>query len=506
MASIVKNLAAVVTLATFALSGTTLAGKADDTLNVAFDRELESLDNYVNTAREGILISRMIWDGLLYRDPQTNEYLGNLATSYKWIDDLTMEFELRQGVSFHNGEAFDADDVVYTVNWTANPDNGVTTQRNVNWMKSAEKIDQYTVRLHLKEPFPAALEFLSGPVVMYPNEYYAEAGPKGMGVKPVGTGPYKVTDVEVGKRYTLVKNENYYDDSPKGQPAIGTIIIRTIPELNTQIAEVMAGQLDWIWKVPADQAERLDQMGRFTVKNSQTMRIGYLAMDAIGRSGDNPFQDLKVRQAVAHAIDRENIVKALVKGASQVVHTACFPSQFGCTDEAMKYEYDPEKAKQLLAEAGYPDGFETPFFAYRNRDYAEAIISNLNAIGIETQFQYLKYAALRDKVHASEVPFNFMTWGSYSVNDTSAITSHFFKHGADDMARDDQVKQWLDIADRSTDPAVRKENYAKALARIAEQAYWLPLWSYNTNYVFSQDVEFEPTPDEIPRFFTMSWK
>jgi peptide/nickel transport system substrate-binding protein len=322
---------------TLALSAPALAGKADDTLNIAFDRELESLDSYINTAREGILISRMVWDGLLYRDPQTNEYTGNLATSYQWIDDVTMEFELRQGVTFHNGEPFDADDVVYTVNWTADPASGATTQQNVNWMKSAEKLDQYKVRLHLKEPFPAALEFLSGPVVIYPNEYYAEVGPKGMGVKPIGTGPYKLTEVEVGKRYVLVKNDDYYDGSPKGKPSIGNIVVRTIPELNTQIAETMAGQLDWIWKVPADQAERLDQMGRFTVKNSQTMRIGYLAMDAAGRSGENPFQNEKVRQAVSYAIDRQGIVDALVKGESQVVHSACFPSQFGCSEAVMKY-------------------------------------------------------------------------------------------------------------------------------------------------------------------------
>jgi peptide/nickel transport system substrate-binding protein len=304
----------------------------------------------------------------------------------------------------------------------------------------------------------------------------------------------------------LVKNDDYYDGSPKGKPSIGNIVVRTIPELNTQIAETMAGQLDWIWKVPADQAERLDQMGRFTVKNSQTMRIGYLAMDAAGRSGENPFQNEKVRQAVSYAIDRQGSVDALVKGESQVVHSACFPSQFGCSEAVMKYEYDPAKAKRLMAEAGYPEGFETPFYAYRERDYAEAMISNLNDIGIKTQFQFLKYAALRDKVQAGEIPFTFMTWGSYSINDASAITSQFFKFGADDMAHDEQVKQWLETADTSTDSAVRAENYAKALQRIAEQAYWLPLWSYNTNYVYTQDLEFEPTPDEIPRFFTMSWK
>ena len=142
------------------------AGKSDDTLNVAIDRELESIDNYYNTAREGIVISRMVWDGLLYRDPKTNEYLPNLATSYKWVDSKTIEFDLRQGVKFHNGEKFDADDVVFTLNYLADPANGAKPARNVNWWKNAEKLGEYKVQLNLKKEFPAALEFLSGPIVM----------------------------------------------------------------------------------------------------------------------------------------------------------------------------------------------------------------------------------------------------------------------------------------------------------------------------------------------------
>ena len=195
------------------------ADKASDTLNVAFTKELENVDSYFNSSREGVVMQRAVWDGLIYRDPSTNEYIGNLATEWNWIDDLTLELKLREGVKFHNGEPFNADDVVYTVNFVADEANGVKTQRNVNWMKSAEKIDDYTVRIHLKNPFPAAVEFLSGPVSIYPNEYYAEAGPTGMGLKPVGTGPYKVTEVVPGQHFKLEAYEGYHD-SPKGKPSI----------------------------------------------------------------------------------------------------------------------------------------------------------------------------------------------------------------------------------------------------------------------------------------------
>ncbi|WP_340108976.1 ABC transporter substrate-binding protein [Pikeienuella sp. HZG-20] len=482
------------------------ADKASDTLYAAFNVELENVDSYANSSRQGVVMQRAIWDGLLYRDPATGEYKGNLATSWEWIDDVTLELKLREGVTFHNGEPFDADDVVYTVNFIANPESGVKVQRNVNWLKSAEKLDQYTVRLHLKAPFPAAIEYLSGPISMYPNEYYAKAGFSGMGLNPVGTGPYKAVSITPGQHFVLEKNENYHD-SPKGQPSIGKIDIRTIPDVSTQMAELFGGTLDLIWRVPTDQADKLAATGRFTVANASAMRIAYLTMDAAGRSGeDNPFTKQKVRQAVNHAINREELVTALVKGESLVINTTCFPSQFGCEQDVMKYEYNPEKAKALLAEAGYPDGFTTNFYAYRDRDVIEAVLHYLSEVGIKADLNMLQYPALRDLQMKGDSPISFLTWGSYSINDTSASTSQFFKLGQMDDARDEQVKAWLDIADVSTDPEVRKENYSKALKRIAEQAYWAPMFSYNTAYVYSKDIDYTPTPDEVLRFTTMKWK
>ncbi|WP_246040591.1 ABC transporter substrate-binding protein [Roseovarius arcticus] len=488
-------------------AGAALADKANDTLSIAFTKELENVDSFFNSSREGVVMQRAVWDGLIYRDPETNEYKGNLATSWEWIDDKTLEFKLREGVKFHDGSDFNADDVVATVNFVAKEENGVKTQRNVNWMEAAEKIDDYTVRITTKDVFPAAIEFLSGPVSMYPADYYAEVGPSGMGLKPVGTGPYKVTEVIPGQHFVLEKNENYHD-SPKGQPTVPNIDIRTIPDVNTQLAELFSGSLDLIWQVPADQAEKMAEMGdRFTVLNESTMRVGYLSMDAAGRSSmdPNPFTDVRVRQAVNHAIDRQALVDNLLKGKSKVVSTACYPSQFGCSQDVTNYDYDPEKAKALLAEAGYEDGFSTEFYAYRDREYAEAISSYLNAVGIQTDFKLLQYSALRELNMKGEVPIQFSTWGSYSINDASAMVSQFFKKGSLDDAQDDQTKEWLDVADSSTDPDKRLEFYTKALQRIADEAYWAPLFSYNTNYVMTKEVQYTPTADEVLRFTDMTW-
>lgn len=483
------------------------AGKSDDTLNIALNKAIENYDQYFNTAREGIVFARQVWDNLLDRDPGTGEYKPLLAKSYRWVDPLTLDFELREGIVFHNGAKFDADDVVFTLNWVSDPANKVLTQENVSWIKSVEKTGPYAVRIHLKAPFPAALEYLAGPLTIYPHEYYAKVGPQGMNRQPIGTGPYKVIAAEPGKSFTLVKNTAYFKDSPKGQPQIGKIVERTIPEVPTQVAELLTGQMDWLWQVPADQAEKLRQMPNLTLKSAETMRIGYIGFDAAGRAGDTPMKNRKVREAIAHAVDRAAMVKNLVRGDSHVVNAACFRTQFGCTEDGVRhYDYDPALAKKLLAEAGYPDGFDIDIYAYRERPWVEAIIGYLRAVGIRAKLNFLEYAALRDKNWAGTTPLVYMTWGSNSVNDVSAILGNFFKGSPDDFARDAELKKWIETGDTSVDPEIRKANYQKALQRIAEEVYWVPMFSYVANYAFTADLEFTPDADEVPRFYSARWK
>jgi len=495
-----------------AASATTLAatsafaGKADDTLNIAWEREQPTLDYYFQNSREGIIINRHIWDCLLWLDPKSGEFKGLLAKSYKIVDDKTFEFEIREGVKFHDGSTLTADDVVGTIEFLTKPDTGKTQNQPAAWIDHAEKTGPNTVRIFAKETTPLALLYLSADIPIYPMAYYDKVGPEGMGVKPIGTGPYKVTSVEPGKRIVFEKNADYFKDSPKGQPKIGKIVQRTIPDVNTQIVELASGNLDWIFKVPADQAEKLETLPNLVVKPASTMRIGYLTFDAAGRSGENPFQKLEVRQAVAHAIDRQAIADNIVRGGSIVVNSACYPEQFGCTQDVTKYDYDPKKAKELLAKAGYPDGFKTDIYAYRNREYLEPMIGYLSAIGIRTDLHFGKYAATRDAIRSSKVPFAFMTWGSGSVPDVDAITTVFFGGGPDDTSQDADVQKWLAEGASTMNEATRKAAYAKALGKIADMAYWVPLFTYPTNYAMSKSLNWTPTADEIPRFFTASWQ
>jgi peptide/nickel transport system substrate-binding protein len=214
-----------------------------------------------------------------------------------------------------------------------------------------------------------------------------------------------------------------------------------------------------------------------------------------------------VRKAIAHAIDREAIVKNIVGAGSRVLHTQCFPSQFGCTDEgAARYAYDPALAKKLLAEAGLPNGFDTEIVAYRERNQTEAIINNLQQVGIRAKLTFSQYAAMRDSIRAGKASLTHQTWGSFSVNDVSASVPVWFGFEADDITRDAPVRDLLNKGNNSVDPAVRKQAYQQALKRIADNSFSVPLWSLPVFYVATKELNFAAYPDEMVRFWEMTWK
>ncbi len=484
------------------------ADKSDDTLRIAWgvDGVMHNADNYYGATRSGIWFSKMVWDTLIERDPKTSEYIPSLATGWTWIDDTTLEFNLRQGVKFHNGEPFDADDVVYTYNKVSS-DSGVKFQRIVNWIDNVEKVDQYTVRIHTKEPFPQAIEFLAGPMPIYPNEYYEKVGTEGMSNMPIGTGPYKVVQMKPGEEYTLVRNEDYNWGGPKSAAKIKNVIIRELPDVQTQVAELMAGGIDVTADLTTDLVEKLQGVAGITAEQAGTLRIFYIGFDAAGRTGFKPITDVRVRRAINHAINRKSIVDNLMRGAARVIDTPCHPLQFGCEESAAAtYDYNVNKAKSLLAEAGYADGFEVDLYAEAPAHEAEAIIGDLAAIGIQAKLNRLPWEAWRDAQISNKAPIFLTNWGSYSLADVSAIISVFFSDNEDDFARDPEVTEWLKIADTNTDPAKRKEYYAKAIKRITEEAYFLPLFSGIRSYGYDSNLNFVGYVDEIPRFYEYSWK
>src|SRR6185503_2921957 len=185
---------------------------------------------------------------------------------------------------------------------------------------------------------------------------------------------------------------------------------------------------------------------------------------------------LKVRQAIWHAIDRQAIADKLVTGGSRVPGAPCFPSQFGCNGEAATlYDYNPAKAKQLLSEAGYPDGFDLELTSYVLPQWGSAVQNYLLAVGIRAKLNQLQVAALIQRAKAGELRSYLGSWGSYSINDVSAIMPNFFDGGADDYARDPDVQKWLLPGGSSLTAAARKPAYSRAITRIPAQAHWAPL-------------------------------
>ncbi len=483
------------------------AAKKDNSIRFAYDQVLENIDPYYNNVRLGVMMSHSVWDTLIHRDPDTNEYKPSLATSWKWIDDRTLELELRQGVKFHNGEAFDADDVVYTLNFASDPANKATAQQNISWVEKAEKVDQYKVRIKTKRAFPAAIEYLAGPIPMHPNEYYAKVGPKGMNEKPVGTGPYKVAEHVVGKAIRLEANKDYWAGAPKPKATIEKIEIRMIPDRQTQVAEMLSGGLDLIMNVPVEQAEQLKAAPHLAVTSGLTMRIVFVLFNAGENAPVEAIKNVRVRQAIAHSIDKVTMARELVGEKAVVIETICFPSQFGCTDEgAKRYPYDPAKAKALLAEAGFKDGFDLELVGYRERPQTEAMVNYMRAAGIRANLKFMQYAAMREQHRANKSAATHQTWGSFSINDVSAGPSAYFKGIDDDMTKDPEVIALFEKGDTSVDPEVRKEAYKRGLQLINERAYAVPLYALTTNYVSDKNLDFKAYADELPRFWEMKWK
>lgn len=488
------------------------AAKSDDTLVVALQRGITSVDYLYTTKREYIILSLLTDDGLTEVDPNTLEVRPLAAKSWKQVDDKTIDVTLRDDVRFHDGSPLTADDVVYTYEWVLDPKSRANRSKQFReWLASVEKTGPYTVRFHMKYPYPLALHAMGFSMPLRKKGAYddiAKSGALPLGQTLNGIGPYRVVSVEPGRKTVIERFDGYYKESPKGRPAIRRMVFREIPDWGTQEAELMSGGVQWAYDVPYDIASSLGASGPVKFVNGPSLRVGFLVLDAAGVSGkDDPLTKLAVRRALNYAIDRQTIVKNIVRGDSQVIYSACHPAQFGCAQDVMKYPYDPKKARELLEEAGYPNGFSFDLWAYREKDSAEAIAADLAKVGIKAKLRYVQLATLNEARKKHEIQSYFGSWESGSVPDTAAIADVHWSATSDrNMSGDPKVTEYMIGAQRTSDPAKRKALYEKGLQRIAEQAYWVPLYTFSLNYLVAQDLDFRPPKDGLPRLYLAKWK
>ena len=298
------------------------ADKADDTLRVAFSEEIINLDYLYTTKREYIILSELIDEKLFSIDPDTNEYIPALATEYQYLDDTTIQVKLREGVNFHDGSEMTAADVAYTYNFIIDDaSESHATGRIAPWLDSVEIVDEYTVNFHLKMAYPLAIRDMALRVPIRKNGSYHKDGEidrGAMALAPIGLGPYRVQNFEAGQDLVLTRFEDFYADSPKGDPAIGSIVVRTIPDIGTQQAELMSGGVDWMYYVPREVAEAMGAAPNVEHLSGPDSRIAFIVLDAGGYSDpDGPMTDLKVRQALNHAVNKAEIAQFLIGGAAQ---------------------------------------------------------------------------------------------------------------------------------------------------------------------------------------------
>jgi peptide/nickel transport system substrate-binding protein len=502
------SIRAAVLLAMTVAAGAAHAQKSADTLRVVWRDALPNVDPYFNNARTGLIVAHQAFDTLLYRDPETLRLKPLLAQSWKWADDQTLEFELRPGVKFHNGDPVTAADVVYTFNTVSSPETRVSVPSNFVWIDHAEAIGERSVRVRLKRVFPAAVEYVAMVLPIWPQAYRERVGADGYAKEPIGAGPYQITRVDGVREIDLERFDDYYADSPKGRPAIRRIVIKEVPEEATQVTMLFGSQADWIWYFNADNFDNIARMPTLQAIRAESMRYGFISLDAAGRTGaENPLTNLKVRQAIFHAIDRATIAKTLIQNGARALDAPCYPSQFGCDQAgAMHYDYDPATARQLLAEAGYKDGIDTELVTGLLPEWAAAIQNYLIAAGIRARLTILVGGAATLRQLEGKAPLYGNSWGSYSINDVSAGLPYFFSGDAVDYTRDAEVMRLVREGGAVTDPDARRNAYSAAIRRITEQAFFLPLWSYSTTYAFSRQLDFKPWPDELPRFYLSSWK
>ncbi len=256
------------------------AQRASDTLRIVFRDAVPNIDPYFNSQRTGLILGHQAWDGLVHRDPETFRIVPALATEWRWIDTKTIDFTLRAGVKFHDGSDFTADDVVYTINTVSSPDARVSTPSNYSWIDRAEKTGNLAIRLHMKVPTPAALEYFALVTPIWPEAYRERVGADGYSRAPIGTGPYRITRVDSASIVEYERFDGYYQGGPKGRPAIRRIVARFVTDAATELTELLSQRVDWIWNMNPDQIANVNRLPTLQSLQQESMRVGYLSLDA----------------------------------------------------------------------------------------------------------------------------------------------------------------------------------------------------------------------------------
>lgn len=392
--------------------GTPAAGPALERVTVALPVDVSTLDPYQMFSKlEGSVADHVIQTLTFRARDMTVQPL--LATAWQRLDDdLTWEFTLREGVTFSNGEPFNAEAAKFSIdhllerNEAGQPLGSASVAVPSAEIVSAEAVDDTTLRITTASP-KALLDLYLAQWPMVAPGFYGESSDEVIAEEMIGTGPYVIAERVRDDRVVLRPNEGYWGEPP----TVGEIVFRVIPEVSTQIAELQTGGVDIVPGLPIDQAQvLLDQEG----VRVETIEGGRRVFVGITTNGPEPLQNPMVRQALNMAIDWESINQGLFLGRTRRM-SYVFNPPYSNTD-IEPYPYDPEAAKAMLAEAGYPDGFELDAFAtpvgrwINDLQLAQVVKSQLEAIGVTfaEELQTFEWGVYREKLLAYDLPAIFM--------------------------------------------------------------------------------------------------
>ncbi|MBM4434275.1 MAG: hypothetical protein FJ028_04060 [Chloroflexi bacterium] len=333
-------------------AATAKAPRKGGTLTYAAAADAITLDPTNIGDAVGANTARMIFEGLVDQNEKL-EYIPGLATSWE-VSGLTWTFKLRQGVKFHDGSGFDASSVKFVFDRIQGPEQ---TLRKGTWaqvLDRVEVVDPFTVRFTTKyvDPFFHTRLVGGGTSAIFSAEGFKKYGAKDMARNPIGTGPFKFVEWVKDSHVTVERFDGYWD----GPAYLDRVVVRPMPEAETRVIGLESGDVQLGIRMNPEQVERFEKNPKLRLVRNDTLRHYYMGMALLKK----PYSDIRVRQALNHAIDKESLVKSTLAGLGKVQGGLLPVGAPGYVD-VPGFKYDPAKAKQLLAEAGYPNGFTASF-------------------------------------------------------------------------------------------------------------------------------------------------
>ena len=446
--------------------------------------EFESFNPNTVTSQPGTNVFQNVLETLVERDRET----PLLAESWETLDDLTWQFKLREGVSFTNGEPFNADVVKFSIERILREDNENSAAQGLfsSVIASVDVVDEYTVNVVTQTPFASLLDLMVDAYMLPPEiadtEEFSSNG--------VGTGAYILESWTVGEAIILVKNPDYWGE----EPFFDRVIYRPVPEPSVRSTELRTGNADIITQVPIEEIGRLNEEGIAVVQvpSTQSMRIHMNA-------GEPPFDNILMRQAMNYAIDRETILATLLEGAGQLMASASGPDIFGYDPSIEPYPYDPERARELIEEAGYGDGVDitlqfTEGRYVRDRAIGEVITAQLGEVGINVNANFSEFSQWLEIFNQEGNGFMVIAQED-NVNTLMApnfaSTSESFKRYG---YANEQVDELIAQASVELDDEARLALYQELNQVLHDDPPWVFMWNPVDIYGIADDLQgFAPT-------------